>query len=404
MLAAALAVSARAGVVSSAGTVFAPPGGAWSGPLAVAFNDPSLTAVFPPGLGSLSLASPEALRATAPLVQALAVSLAVTPQAFAALSPSDRKGALELAVEDAKETVRAKAYELAETARALAKPGRAMDKEGRAELYGAVAKLMEMRQYYGPWLDDDGQAIVEEAYQTITLKAWEVRTSLLQRDADPVVEKTSRPAPAAAVKPAYVLRPSGTAAKLRADMENNKTGWGQNDLDTLYSGYGFALRQGGKHRMYYHPHFPQLHETVSRQNDLPPGYAQSALKLVRELERLTEAQHQSEAAPATGPPATLTLADLSVLLSQPKVKPVKPEPAVERAPTRAPPAPPARVAEKTAPAAPAPVVITNRLSPAAPIAAARNAEPPPVKTSPQKPAGLIERVKIAWGRIKGDPK
>lgn len=410
-LAAALAVSARAGVVAPAGPVFAPPAGAWTGPLSVAFTDPAVASLLPSGLDAPSLTSPEGLRSAAPLVQSLAQALSVTPEAFAAMSPADRKGAVELAAEDAKEAVRAKAYELAETARALAKPGRAMDKEGRAELYAAVSKLMEMREHYGPWLDESGKEAVEEGYALASHKAWEVRAFLLSRDAGPAVERPSRPAaPAAPAKPVYVLDPSGTAMKLRADMENNKNGWGQSDLDTLYSGYGFALRQGGKHRMYYHPVFPQLHETVSRQNDLPPGYAQSALKLIRELERLTAEQTKTAAAPATGPPAALTLEDLSVLLSQPKERTPKAEPVAGKTRSRAPPSVPARVAAKTVPAKPAPVetvpdrpappAITARLAPAAPVAAPPKPEPPPVEAAARKPAGLIERLKSAWGRVK----
>lgn len=383
MLAAALAVSARAGVVSAAGPVFAPPAGAWAGPLGAVFTDPAASAFLPPGLGSLSLTSPEAMRTTAPLVASLAQILSVTPSALAAMNPVQRKAVVELAADDAKEAVRAKAYELAETARALAKPGRALDKEGRAELYAAVAKLMEMRQYYGPWLDEGGKAAVEEGYETVSRKAWEVRTVLLQRDAGPVVEHAAKPASSAPAMPVLVLKPSGAAMKLRADMENNKNGWGQSDLDALYAGYGFVLRQGGKHRFYSHPDFPQLHESVSRQNDLPPGYAQSALKLIRELERLISEQGKTASAPATGPPATLTLADLSVLLSQPKQRMPKAEPVVERTRSRAPPA------------------ITARLAPATPKVVEPKPEPPPAAAAAQKPSGLIERMKDAWGHMKG---
>lgn len=407
LLAAALAVPARAGVVSSpAGAVFAPPAGAWVGPLSVAFTDPSVARLLPPGLSAPSLTSPEALRSAAPLVQSLSQALSVTPEAFAKLSPADQKGAVELAVEDARDAVRAKAYELAENARALAKPGRAMDKEGRAELYAAVARLMEMREHYGPWLDEGGKAAVEDGYQLASRKAWEVRTFLLQRDEGPAVERAERPAaPAAPAKPVYVLDPSGTAMKLRADMENNKNGWGQSDLDTLYVGYGFVLRQGGKHRMYYHPVFPQLHETVSRQNDLPPGYAQSALKLLRELERLTAEQTRTAAAPAQGPPAALSLGDLEVLLSPPKERAPKPEPVAAKDRSRAPPAVPARAAAKTAPVKaaverPAPPPVTARLAPSAPVAAEPRAEPPPVEEAPKKPATLLERFKLAWSRAK----
>jgi hypothetical protein len=401
LLAAALAVSARAGVVSPAGPVFAPPAGAWAGPLGVAFADPAVTSFLPPGLSAPSLASPEAMRAAAPLVQSLSQALSVTPSAFAAMSPAERKGAIELAAEDAREAVRVKAYALAEAAHALAKPGRTMDKEGRAELYAAVSQLMEMRQYYGPWLDEGGRSAVEEGYEIVSHKAWEVRTALLQRDAGPAVERAAKPAAAVLITPAFRLDPSGAAMKLRADMENNKSGWGQSDLDALYAGYGFVLRQGGKHRFYSHPHFPQLHESVSRQNDLPPGYAQSALKLIRELERLTSEQGRTASAPATGPPAMLDLADLAVLLSPRKEKAPRIEPVVERTHARAPPVLTTRVTVRTNAERSAPPAITARLAPAAPKAVEAKTEPPPAQAAQQKSTGLIERMKTAWGRIKG---
>lgn len=404
LLAAALSASARAGVVAPAGPVFAAPAGAWAGPLATVFTDPSLSALLPPSLGASPSLTPNDIRATAPLVQSLTLALSVTPEAFLAMPAAERKGAIELAAEDAREAVRAKAYELSETARQLSRPGRPMDREGRAELYAAVSQLMEMRDFYGPWLDEGGKAAVAEGYELASRTAWEVRTFLLKRDEEPVVDRAARPAarPEPA-KPVYVLDPSGTAVKLRADMENNKSGWGQSDLDTLYSGYGFVLRQGGKHRMYYHPAFPQLHQSVSRQNDLPPGYAQSALKLLVELERLTAEQTKTAAAPATGPPATLALADLSILLSQPKERAPRAEPVSSTSRSRAPPAVPARVSAKTSPAQavpdrPAPPRITARLAPAEPKIAEPKPEPPAVEAAPQKPKGLIERLMGMWGR------
>lgn len=323
LLVAALAFSARAGVVSPTAPLFTPPAGAWTGPLGIALADPAVSPFLPPGLDVTSLTSPEAMRAAAPLVYALSHSLAITPQALTTMDPAQRKAAIELAAEDAKETVQAKAYELAETARVLSKSSRPLDKEGRSELYAAVSQLTEMRQYYGPWLDEKGKAAVEAGYESAARKAWEVRTFLLRHDANPFVERAAKPALDAVIKPPYVLKPSGSAEKLRANMANNKTGWGQSDLDALYVGFGFVLREGGKHRMYYHPFFPQLTDAVSRQNDLPLGYVQSALKLIDKLEGLILEQNKIESAPATGPPATLTMADLSILLSPPTQKTIK---------------------------------------------------------------------------------
>jgi hypothetical protein len=421
LLAAALAVTARAGVVvAPSGSVFAAPVGAWSGPLGAAFSDPALSSFLPPGMSLASLTpsiagapapalSPEALRSAAPLVQSLGRSLSITPQALAAMDPASRKNAVEMAVEEARENVRTKAYELQETARALSKPDRMMNKETRAELYAAVSRLMEMRDFYGPWLDKDGAAAIEDGYTLASARAWQIRTSLLEPEAENAPTRRTHgrntPPPRTAAAPVYVLDPGATAMKLREDMKNNKSGWGQSDLDTLYRGYGFTLREGGKHRMYTHSVFPQLHESVSRQNDLPPGYAQSALKLIAELERLTAEQTKAAAAPATGPPATLTLADLSILVSQPKEKASKPAvPVIETTRRHNPEDVPARVAIKTAPeepvAASAPS-IRPALSPSTPKVVEVKAEPPAVKAAPDKPAGVIERMKIAWTKIKG---
>jgi len=411
LLAAALAVTARAGVVvAPSGSVFQPPAGAWSGPLGLAFADPSLSSFLPPGLSlAPSLAgapapvlSPEALRSAAPLVQSLAKSLAITPAALNAMDAATRKAAVEMAVEEARENVRQKAYELAETARALSKPDRVMDKETRAALYAAVSSLMEMRDFYGPWLDEGGQEAVEGGYAQVSARAWQVRTALLEPGAGGVAPRT--PARTAApAGPRFILDPGATAIKLREDMKNNKSGWGQSDLDTLYRGYGFELREGGKHRMYAHPAFPQLHESVSRQNDLPPGYAQSALKLITELERLI-AERTTVAAPAaTGPPATLTLADLSILLSQPKEKPAVP--VIETTRKHDPAIVPARAAVKTSAAITAPAEQTvssvrPTLSPSTPKVVEVKAEPPAVQAGQAKTTGVVERIKVVWDRFK----
>lgn len=70
-----------------------------------------------------------------------------------------------------------------------------------------------------------------------------------------------------------------------ARMRQSKTGWGFNDLDALYRGFGFEVREGGKHTMYIHPRFPELRATVARHRSLPIGYVQHAIRLIEELER-----------------------------------------------------------------------------------------------------------------------
>jgi len=79
---------------------------------------------------------------------------------------------------------------------------------------------------------------------------------------------------------------SDAANEILQTMRRTKYGWGMQDLHSLYLGFGFSCREGAKHRVYIHGEFPQLRATVARQNSLPPGYAQRAVKLVDELDRL----------------------------------------------------------------------------------------------------------------------
>ena len=87
---------------------------------------------------------------------------------------------------------------------------------------------------------------------------------------------------------------SSTAEKLLEAMRQSKHGWGADDLHTLYVGFGFGCREGGKHRVYIHMEFPELRATVARQKSLPPGYAQRALKLVDQAEQLKKAKEPRE--------------------------------------------------------------------------------------------------------------
>ena len=73
-------------------------------------------------------------------------------------------------------------------------------------------------------------------------------------------------------------------------MRRSKAGWTYVDLDNLYRGLGFKVREGGKHRVYIHPRFPQLRATVTRSRSLAKGYIEHALDLANRLSEL-EAKH-----------------------------------------------------------------------------------------------------------------
>lgn len=74
-------------------------------------------------------------------------------------------------------------------------------------------------------------------------------------------------------------------------MRRSKAGWTYVDLDNLYRGLGFKVREGGKHRVYIHSRFPQLRATVTRSRSLAKGYIEHALNLANRLSEL-EAKHE----------------------------------------------------------------------------------------------------------------
>jgi hypothetical protein len=76
------------------------------------------------------------------------------------------------------------------------------------------------------------------------------------------------------------------AEKLLARMRASKAGWGEKEVDSLLLGFGFRYREGGKHRLYYHPKYPQLFATVARHGHLAKGYISTAVRLVDRLKEM----------------------------------------------------------------------------------------------------------------------
>ena len=73
------------------------------------------------------------------------------------------------------------------------------------------------------------------------------------------------------------------AEKLLNKMRTSKAGWSFEDLEVLYTGFGFEKREGGKHTVYIHPDFPELRATVARHRTLAAGYIQHAISLIDQL-------------------------------------------------------------------------------------------------------------------------
>jgi hypothetical protein len=87
------------------------------------------------------------------------------------------------------------------------------------------------------------------------------------------------------------------AQKLLERMKQSKAGWRRQDLDKLYTGFGFVIIHGSRHDIVKHPDFPQLRTTLPRHGFLARGYVEFAVKLVDtllEIQKETEDEQKPE--------------------------------------------------------------------------------------------------------------
>ncbi len=284
-------------------------------PLAVHMDPASPLA----GLAALDEAGRAA--SLAPVVFELQNSLHLSPEQFAKLDPADQSAALSLASDQARENLTQKTFELVGEAKTLVWSGGAMNRDQLVQLHSLATRLQEIKRHYGGFLTDDERESVAATSAQASSRYLEARAIYLgiagKATADALGQLGQRAPPdgvAAARTTAAAFSPSPKARKLLDRMKDTKSGWGEKDLETVYLGYGFTYRDGAKHRMYTHPLFPQLHTTVSRQRDLPPGYAVDAVKLIAEAEALR--------APTALPSSAIAAAD-DAELPVPPPAPVK---------------------------------------------------------------------------------
>lgn len=77
-----------------------------------------------------------------------------------------------------------------------------------------------------------------------------------------------------------------TPEKLLESRRRSKGGWSADDLERVYTAYGFTKKKKTKHDVYTHPLIPGKQGTVGRHKELADGYAASAVKLIDEVLRL----------------------------------------------------------------------------------------------------------------------
>jgi hypothetical protein len=81
---------------------------------------------------------------------------------------------------------------------------------------------------------------------------------------------------------------SREAEKLFQKAQNTTANWRTHELITLYSGFGFIIREGeGSHRVVSHPEFPNekdLYTTfIEHPGEVPPVYVRKARTIIKRL-------------------------------------------------------------------------------------------------------------------------
>jgi hypothetical protein len=69
-------------------------------------------------------------------------------------------------------------------------------------------------------------------------------------------------------------------------MRRTKFGWKPADLALVYRSKGFLLERGAKHDLFQHRRYLHLIATVRRSDPVKPGYIETLLDLLDEVERL----------------------------------------------------------------------------------------------------------------------
>jgi predicted RNA binding protein YcfA (HicA-like mRNA interferase family) len=90
---------------------------------------------------------------------------------------------------------------------------------------------------------------------------------------------------------------SRKARKILEKMRRTKTGWRPRDFHTLYSGFGFIIKSGGRggHTIYIHSKYRHIRDTIPQHSkELAPGYAKDAVKNIDLLLKLGKEEQEND--------------------------------------------------------------------------------------------------------------
>jgi hypothetical protein len=69
-------------------------------------------------------------------------------------------------------------------------------------------------------------------------------------------------------------------------MRNSRYGWKEQDLERLYGSFGFRIKEGSRHRKYWHPRHPELYAFVPRHRSAKAVYVAYAIRLISRLKEM----------------------------------------------------------------------------------------------------------------------
>jgi len=84
------------------------------------------------------------------------------------------------------------------------------------------------------------------------------------------------------------------AFKILSGLRRSSNNCTRHDLEVIYLGNGFRIRQGEKHDMAIHTKFKQLRTTLPNHNPFAKGYVTQAIKLIDEAIRLSASEGDKE--------------------------------------------------------------------------------------------------------------
>jgi hypothetical protein len=76
---------------------------------------------------------------------------------------------------------------------------------------------------------------------------------------------------------------SNSAWKRLKKTRDKKAGWSQDHYEHLLTGFGFAFREGGEHRVYWVPDYKDIRVSIPRHGELKAYIAEQVLMRISQL-------------------------------------------------------------------------------------------------------------------------